>query len=1729
MGSWGRSKGKHRRPPQRSRFLNIFVVLTLVLGIVPVAGWLDAAQAAPFSLTALITTGTDDAEEGATGAMTLGSSDLELVEETSTQTVGLRYSSLAIPPGASITSAYIQFRSDEVHSGPTNLTIAVQAADNPGTFTTTPGNISSRLTASTTVAWAPPAWTATKLTGPAQATPDLSAVLQQVIDRPGWAYGNAVVFIISGSGKRVADSFEGGANNAPQLYVEFGAGTGNLPPVVTARADSTFLTGSATLDGNVIDDGNPTGNLTTTWSKVSGPGTVTFADASAIDTTATFSEAGSYVLQLTADDGEAVASDLAPVAAVDGAAGQPGSVKIGMVGDLGDGDSNEAAVAQLIKGFNPDFIATVGDNSYGPAGQDANVGKNYAAYMGNYDGAHGQGSALNRFFPALGNHDIEDGGGLAEYLAYYTLPGGGITSSNTSGNERYYDIVQGPVHMFFLNTDVTEPDGRTPTSTQGVWLQNRLAASTSPWKIVVAHDAPYASNGATSTMRWPYKEWGADIVLSGDAHLYERLEVDGFPYIINGLGGSSRKALPDPLSPFSQVIYRDSFGGVIAEACTSGVTFTFHSLLDGVIDTFVLGTACGSLPAPTNLEATAGEGLIDLVWTDANGGTVSHEVDRSVDGTGGPFLLHASVAAGTTTYQDVGLSGSTEYCYRVRASGSGAVSAYSNISCATTPQPNTAPVANDDTAQTLQDAQVNINVLANDIDVDGNLVPSTVSITVAASNGSATPKPDGTVDYVPGSGFTGDATFTYQVCDSGGLCDAAQVTVSVGPLNQPPVANDVTSTTNEDTTGSWTPDVSDPDSTGLACSIVAQPPVGTAIVTPDCLTGSYTPPANFNGQVSFSYQVSDGVSADTGLVSFTVQPVADAPVAAADGALAAAGTTIQISVVANDTDIDGDLDPSSVTITGQPSSGSATHAGGGVISYTAPSGFSGSVQITYQVCDLTVPTPLCDSAIVTVDVTNAPTVVERRVTHGNDDNEEQATGSTRIASSDLELVNDGTNQTVGIRFQNVAVPKGMTISKAYLKFQVDEASTETTNLTIQVLDIDSATAFTTAKFDVSSRPVMAPSVAWSPPPWLTVGASGPDQTSADISSLVQAIVNRPGWVSGNSIAFRITGTGKRAAESYNGSTSAAPLLHVEYVPSGPAGSGPVVNPDSATTLEDTEATISVLANDSDPDGDLVPGSVTIVANGSKGVAVANPTGTVSYTPNVNANGQDTFTYRVCDSGNRCATAVVTVDITPVADAPVAVNDTATAVGTTPVVINVTANDSDPDGDLVPGSMTISTGPTKGAAVPNGSGGVTYTPNFGATGSDSFVYRVCDATTPTALCATATVSITIQAVNLPPTAGNVTISGPEDLPISWSPVVNDPEGGTLTCSISTGAANGTATVPSNCAVGSYTPTANFNGGDSFVYTVSDGVSTATGTVTVTVTPVADPPVANDDTASTPKNAPVQISVLNNDSDPDGDLVPGSVLVTNQPGSGGASASNGVITYTPDGSFVGSTSFTYQVCDSSPTCVTATVSVTVTDTTLTLDVQVSDSSDDNEERENGTSRIRSSDLEMVDDSGIQMVGIRFQNLQIPVGSVITNAYIQFTTDEASAGTTNLVIRAQDSPNAPGFSTTKYDMSVRTLLGASVDWAAVPAWDVVGQAGPNQRTPNIASLVGAVIGVPGWNAGNSAVFVITGSGHRAAEAYDGSTSRAPVLHIEFQPPPSASLDTGEWLLLDSSLTRI
>ena len=173
------------------------------------------------ALDVRVMAGTDDAEQTSTGSMSLTSSDLELVADGSVQQiVGIRFSSVAVPPGATITAAWIQFSADEAQSKATALSIAVQASDSPATFTRASGNVSARPRTVTTASWSPPAWTF-GAAGAAQRTPDLSAVIQEVVARPGWASGNALAFVITGTGHRTADSFEGGSTMAPLLHVEY--------------------------------------------------------------------------------------------------------------------------------------------------------------------------------------------------------------------------------------------------------------------------------------------------------------------------------------------------------------------------------------------------------------------------------------------------------------------------------------------------------------------------------------------------------------------------------------------------------------------------------------------------------------------------------------------------------------------------------------------------------------------------------------------------------------------------------------------------------------------------------------------------------------------------------------------------------------------------------------------------------------------------------------------------------------------------------------------------------------------------------------------------------------------------------------------------------------------------------------------------------------------------------------------------------------------------------------------------------------------------------------------------------------------------------------------------------------------------------------------------------------------------------------------------------------------
>jgi hypothetical protein len=179
------------------------------------------------------------------------------------------------------------------------------------------------------------------------------------------------------------------------------------------------------------------------------------------------------------------------------------------------------------------------------------------------------------------------------------------------------------------------------------------------------------------------------------------------------------------------------------------------------------------------------------------------------------------------------------------------------------------------------------------------------------------------------------------------------------------------------------------------------------------------------------------------------------------------------------------------------------------------------------------------------------TITEVRVDASSDDAEEALSdGDVNLISTDLELGQQGTvsgAQVVGIRFAGLSVPKDATISAAWIEFTVDETDSGETDLVILAEAVDDAATFTISQFNVTSRTLTNSVVAWAPPPWSTVGET---HQTPDISSLIQEVVDRPGWSEGNALAIIISGSGERTAESYDGRPGSAPLLHVEYTQSG---------------------------------------------------------------------------------------------------------------------------------------------------------------------------------------------------------------------------------------------------------------------------------------------------------------------------------------------------------------------------------------------------------------------------------------------------------------------------------------------------------------------------------------------------------------------------------------------------
>jgi parallel beta-helix repeat protein len=427
-----------------------------------------------------------------------------------------------------------------------------------------------------------------------------------------------------------------------------------------------------------------------------------------------------------------------------------------------------------------------------------------------------------------------------------------------------------------------------------------------------------------------------------------------------------------------------------------------------------------------------------------------------------------------------------------------------------------------------------------------------------------------------------------------------------------------------------------------------------------------------------------------------------------------------------------------------------------------------------------------------------------------------------------------------------------------------------------------------------------------------------------------------------------TGTGgfTYTVSDGNGATDTATVT----VAVNPSADPPVADPQSVQADEDTPLTVTL--SGSDPDGDtLLFKIITLPGQGdlhdgpnSAGYRITPADlpytmsgNRVTFVPAANDSGADVFDFKVNDGSTDSSAAQVSVTVRPVNDPPVARDDSATTIKNKPVIIPVLANDSDVEGAITLRGVSPA---DHGLVVVNPDGNVTYQPNLDYEGPDDFTYTVEDGQGATD---TATVSITVFAVDpedQPPSAGDDAASTMEDTSVTVDVLANDsdPDGDALTVVEVSTPTRGSATINPNNTI-TYVPTPNASGSDSFTYTVSDGRGlTDSATVAVTVSPVNDAPLADDQRASVDEDTPRSITLTA--TDPDGDAL--AFRITSLPvhgelreGPGGYritsldlpyQLSGDTLTLVPEQNYSGADSFHFRATDGSMDSGVATVSIT-----------------------------------------------------------------------------------------------------------------------------------------------------------------------------------------------------------
>ncbi|SDS30716.1 tandem-95 repeat protein [Christiangramia echinicola] len=873
----------------------------------------------------------------------------------------------------------------------------------------------------------------------------------------------------------------------------------------------------------------------------------------------------------------------------------------------------------------------------------------------------------------------------------------------------------------------------------------------------------------------------------------------------------------------------------------------------------------------------------------------------------------------------------------------GAVSNIATVTITIT-EVNDAPVANNDTLSLEEGATETVDLADNDTDIDGTLDLASIVIVSAPANGSLVDNGDGTFDYTHNGTETTSDSFTYTIEDNdGAVSNIATVTITITEVNDAPVANNDTLSLEEGATE--TVDLADNDTDidgtlDLASIVIVSAPANGSLVDNGDGTFDYTHNGSETTSDSFTYTIedNDGAVSNIATVTITITEVNDAPVANNDTLSLEEGATETVDLADNDTDIDGTLDLASIVIVSAPANGSLVDNGDGTFDYTHNGSETTSDSFTYTIEDNDGAVSNIATVTITItEVNDAPVA--------NNDTlslEEGATETVDLADNDTDI--DGTLDLASIVIVS-APANGSLVDNGDGTFDYTHNGSETTSdsFTYTIEDNDGAVSniatVTITITEVNDAPVANnDTLSLEEGATETVDLADNDTDidgTLDLASIV--IVSAPAngsLVDNGDGTFDYTHNGSETTsdsftytiEDNDGAVSNIATVTVNV---GAVNDAPIANDDTANTSEDTEVTVAVLDNDSDLDGDILTVTITEDQQPVNGTVTVNADGTVTYTPDDNFNGADSFEYTISDGNGGTDTATVTVTVGAVNDAPIANDDTANTSEDTEVTVAVLDNDSDLDGDTLTVTITEDQQPANGTVTVNADGTVIYTPDDNFNGTDSFEYTISDGNGGTD---TATVTVTVGAVNDAPIANDDTANTSEDTEVTVAVLDNDSDldGDTLTVTITEDQqpANGTVTVNADGTV-IYTPDDNFNGTDSFEYTISDGNGgTDTATVTVTVGAVNDAPIANDDTANTSEDTEVTVAVLDNDSDLDGDTLTVTITEDQQPDNGTVTVNaDGTVIYTPDENFNGTDSFEYTISDGNGGTDTATVTVTV----------------------------------------------------------------------------------------------------------------------------------------------------------------------------------------------------------